>query len=434
MQTLQIVNRSLACLKVNPDNARIHSKRQIRQLVDAFKEFGWISPVLIDENLVLIAGHARVEAAGKLELREVPTIMISGLTHAQKLALSLADNKIAANATWNMDLLVLNLRALESMDFEIELTGFATPEIDLILGGDADSTRTDILDHAVEKAFAHPLITKLGDCWILGGRHRILCADARSPQSFIILMAGKFAFLIIMDPPYNVPISGHVSGLGKVKHAEFAMACGEMTLEQFIAFLHQVMGHAASNSINGSLHYIFMDWAHIYELLSAGRLIYSDLKNICVWNKTNAGMGSLYRSKHELVAVFKHGKKPHTNNIELGAHGRYRTNVWDYAGVNTFKADRQSELESHPTVKPVAMIADIIRDCSKHRQIVLDPFMGSGTTLIAAELTGRIAYGMEIDPKYVDVAIRRWIELTGGEVRHAETGELYPALTAKTDS
>lgn len=320
---------------------------------------------------------------------------------------------------------------MEGTGFNIDLTGFSVPEIELIIGENVSiGSKESELDNVPSDPPASAVVTKHGDCWVLGNKHRLICSDATRPEPYEILLAGKRAHMIFTDPPYNVRINGHVSGKGRHKHAEFRMASGEMTELQFMDFLKAPLGHAARHSIDGSLHFICMDWAHLFELLSVCRLIYSDLKNICVWNKTNAGMGSLYRSKHEFVVVAKHGRKPHINNIELGIHGRYRTNVWDYAGVNTFKAERQSELESHPTVKPVAMVADAIRDCSRHKHIILDPFMGSGTTLIAAEITGRAAYGIELEPKYVDVAIRRWIDLTGGEVRHAQTGALYPSRQA----
>lgn len=235
-------------------------------------------------------------------------------------------------------------------------------------------------------------------------------------------MIDKKAHAIFTDPPYNVPIAGHVCGLGNIKHREFAMASGEMSEDEFIAFLLTFIQHVIAYSQNGSLHYICMDWRHTRELLIAGHQLYTELKNICIWNKDNGGMGALYRSKHEFVAVFKHGTKPHINNIELGKHGRYRTNVWDYAGVNTMRQGRMEDLAMHPTVKPVRMVADAIKDCTKRDQIILDPFAGSGTTLIAAEQSGRVARCMELDPLYCDTIIHRWQRYTGKQAVHAETG------------
>ena len=233
------------------------------------------------------------------------------------------------------------------------------------------------------------------------------------------------------DPPYNVAIDGNVAnigGKGHVQYRNFAMGCGEMTSPGFTLFLTTIYQHLVANSVDGSIHYICMDWRHMQEMLAAGYNVYSELKNLCVWSKSNGGMGSFYRSRHELVFVWKSGTAAHVNNFELGQHGRYRTNVWDYAGVNTFRSDRMDELQMHPTVKPVALVADAIKDCSKQGDIILDPFCGSGTTIIAAERTGRKARAIEIDPVYVDVAIRRWEQLTGKSATLL-TGETFEEIT-----
>jgi DNA modification methylase len=212
--------------------------------------------------------------------------------------------------------------------------------------------------------------------------------------------------MVFTDPPYNVPISGHVSGLGRVKHAEFAMASGEMSEDQFIGFLRTIFERLAGFSQDGSIHFVCMDWRHMSEVLAASLGTYN-LQNLCVWTKTNGGMGSLYRSQHELVFVLKSGSAPHINNVELGRHGRNRTNVWAYAGINSFGAHRDSDLALHPTVKPVALVADAILDCSNRKGIVLDAFAGSGSTLVAAHRTGRKGYGIDLDPHYCDVILRR---------------------------
>jgi DNA modification methylase len=259
---------------------------------------------------------------------------------------------------------------------------------------------------------AGPAISQRGDLWCLGS-HRLLCGDARSPEAYAKLLGDTKVDLVFTDPPYNVRIDGHVSGLGRVQHREFAMASGEMTEDEFTQFLKATLGAAVNVSRDGALHYVCMDWRHLFETLSAGRALYDSLLNICVWNKDNGGMGSFYRSKHELVMVFKVGTAKHTNNVELGRHGRNRTNVWDYAGANTFRQGRLDELSMHPTIKPVALIADAIKDASKRSDTVLDPFCGSGSTIVAAEKTGRQACGLEIDPKYIDVAVRRWQLFTG---------------------
>ena len=248
------------------------------------------------------------------------------------------------------------------------------------------------------------------------GQHRLYCGNALEDMSYAALMGDSRAQMVITDPPYNVPIKGHVRGKGKVQHREFEMASGEMSEGEFETFLKTSLGHMAAYSLPGSLHYFFMDWRHMRELLRAGYYTYDELKNICVWVKRNSGMGSHYRSRHELVLLFKLGNAPHINNVELGRFGRNRTNVWEYAGVNSFGKDRDAALAMHPTVKPAAMIKDAIMDSSNRGDITLDPFLGSGTTLIAAEQSGRRGYGMELDPLYVDTAIRRWEALTGQTV------------------
>jgi DNA modification methylase len=263
-------------------------------------------------------------------------------------------------------------------------------------------------------------VTRPNDLWSLG-RHKLLCADATKVDSFNRLLTSGPAQMVFIDPPYNVPIQGNVGGLGSIKHREFAMASGEMGEAEFTAFLRTSFGHLVSRSAAGSIHYVCIDWRHCFELLSAGRDTYAELKNLCVWNKDNGGMGSLYRSKHELIFVFKNGDAPHINNVKLGVHGRNRANVWNYPGANSLREGRLEELAMHPTVKPVALVADAILDCSKRGAIVLDCFGGSGTTLIAAERTGRRARVMELDPAYVDVTVRRFQQLSGEPAIHADT-------------
>jgi DNA modification methylase len=260
--------------------------------------------------------------------------------------------------------------------------------------------------------------------WELG-RHRLLCGDARDPLAYEALLEGEKAQFVFTDPPYNVAIDGNVGGLGRIHHGNFAMGCGEMSEGEFAEFLATVMQRMAANSVDGSIHQICMDWRHLWEMMAAGRQTYSELKNVCVWAKTNAGMGTFYRSQHEFIFAWKSGSAPHTNTFELGQHGRSRSNLWTYAGVNTLKSGRLDELAMHPTVKPVALVADAIRDCSRRSDLVLDPFAGSGTTLIAAERTGRRARALEIDPGYVDIALRRWQSYTGKQAKLAATGEAF---------
>ena len=418
---LRVEMIGVSALKPYARNPRTHSRKQVRQIANSIESFGWTNPVLIDRDGGVIAGHGRLEAAKLLGLDQVPTIRLEDMTEAQKRAYVLADNKLAENAGWDRELLALELQGLFELDldFDITITGFETAEIDLLIDG-LDVAGDDDEADRVPEVGDGPVMSRPGDLWQLG-RHRLLCADATRRRSFERLMAGDRAEMVFTDPPYNVAIDGHVCGLGRVRHAEFAMASGEMSEAEFTIFLETVLGHLAASSADGSIHFVCMDWRHFYELLTAGRAAYSALKNLCVWNKTNGGMGSLYRSKHELVAVFKAGTAPHVNNVELGIHGRYRTNVWDYPGINTFGADRLHELAMHPTVKPVAMVADAILDCSMRGGIVLDAFAGSGTTLIAAERTGRRGYALELDPRYVDVAVERFQRFTGEEAVHAKT-------------
>src|SRR6266481_4986814 len=365
MGNLSIIYRKISDLKPYPRNARTHSRKQVKQIAAAIKEFGFTNPVLIDESDQIIAGHGRVAAAKLLGLAEVPTLQLSHLSPLQKRAYILADNRLAEKAGW---------------DKEIPAVG--------------------------------PAVSQPGDLWRLGN-HRLLCGNALDNRCYGTLLGGAKAALVFTDPPYNVAINGHVGGKGQIQHRDFAMGCGEMTSSDFTTFLTTTFEQLAANSADGSIHYAFMDWRHMQEMLQAGHAAYSELKNLCVWNKTNGGMGSFYRSKHELVFVWKSGTAPHLNNFELGQHGRSRTNVWDYAGVNAFRSERMDELQMHPTVKPVGLVAEALRDCSRRGDLVLDPFCGSGTILIAAERTGRKARALEIDPAYVDVAIRRWEALTG---------------------
>ncbi|MGE0723514.1 MAG: site-specific DNA-methyltransferase [Alphaproteobacteria bacterium] len=417
----------IAQLRENPRNARRHGDRQVRQLAASIRRFGFTVPVLADPAGTILAGHGRVAAARRLGMAEVPAICLEGLSEAEAMAYAIADNRIAELAEWDRDALVLELRGLVDLDFDVELTGFTTGEIDILLDG-APAPKADPAD-AVPEPPAVPA-SRVGDLWELGD-HRLLCGSATDPGDYARLMDGAKAQMLFTDPPYNVPILGNVSGLGKVRHGHFIMASGEMTAGQFTAFLAAFLAETAASMQDGAIGFVCMDWRHIEALLGAARAAGMEMKQLCVWNKTNAGMGTFYRSKHELVLVLKHGVGPHINNFRLGEGGRYRTNVWDYPGVNTFRRSREDELALHPTVKPIALVADAIRDCSRRGSLVLDPFAGSGTTILAAGRTGRLARAIELDPRYVDVAIRRWEAMTGGTARHAETGLDLRALAAE---
>jgi DNA modification methylase len=420
-------------LKPNKRNPRKHSKNQITQVANSIIHFGWTYPILVDEDFNIICGHARYEAAKELGLKNVPILVMSGLSDAQKLALAIADNKIAMNSGWDRRLLAEQLGELATLlpeiNLDIEITGFEPAEIDVLVADFGDSE-----EEPADESYpiAVQAISRNGECWQLGD-HRLLCGDAGDKSHVARLMGRDRAAMVFADPPYNVRITAWLNH-GKIKHREFALASGEMSPAEFTDFLRKWMGLAAKFSEEGSIHFVCMDWRHIGEMYNAGQAVFGALQNLVVWNKTNAGQGSFYRSQHELIFVYKNGDAPHLNNIELGRHGRNRSNVWTYAGVNTFRKGRLDELVVHPTVKPIALVADAIKDCSRRGDIVLDPFMGSGTTLLAAERVGRTAYGMEIDPLYVDAAIRRWQGFTKRDAILAATGQTFNETAARRSS
>jgi DNA modification methylase len=389
--------------------------------------------VLIADDGGIVAGHGRVAAAKLLGIETVPAVRLSHLTEAERRAYVIADNKLALNAGWDREMLAIELQGLVDLDFEIELTGFSLAEVDIVLD-EARECATDGADASVEDKippYRHegPAVTQPGDLWALG-RHRLICGDARDTACYAALLGDEAVDLICTDPPYNIAIDGHVCGSGRIRHRNFAMGVGEMTKDQFTHFLADTLGRAAARCRDGAIAFVFMDWRHMGELLNAGEQVFSELKDLCVWNKTNGGMGTFYRSKHELVFVFKVGTAPHVNTFGLGETGRYRTNVWDYAGVNSFREGRLDDLELHPTVKPADLVADAIKDCSRRGAIVLDPFGGSGTTIIAAQKSGRLARLIEYDPGYCDVILRRFEAATGASAVLARTGQTFEDIAA----
>jgi DNA modification methylase len=401
---------------------RKHPPGQLRKLADSLDRFGFVLPILIDMRGRVVAGWGLVLAARQMGLREVPAVRLTDLSEAELRTLRLALNRIADDSAWEGGELALEFSEILELapQIDLEVSGFEMGEIDFFL----DGRGLDQEDELVEVDAGAAPVSRPGDLWLLG-EHRILCGDALVAASYQQVLGAESADMVFTDPPYNVAIPGHVSGLGAVKHKNFAMASGELSSAEFLAFLRTSLGHAAHCSINGAIHFVCMDWRHIKEVIIAGEGIYNELKNLCIWNKPNAGMGSLYRSKHELIFVCKVGKGAHINNVALGRNGRNRTNVWDYVGQNTLNGTPRSKLTLHPTVKPVAMVADAIRDCSNRNAVILDPFGGAGTTLIAAERTGRRARLIEIDPLFVDVSIERWQRLTGGQARHAQSGQPF---------
>ncbi|OAN97311.1 DNA methylase N-4 [Sphingomonadales bacterium EhC05] len=420
-----LIEREIASLRPYAGNARTHSKKQIRQIAGSIERFGFANPVLVSDDGEIIAGHGRVEAAKLIGMKAVPTLALSHLSKAERRAYVLADNKLAQNAGWDKEVLAIELQGLIDLDFEIEITGFSLAEIDIVLdeASEADPGGANAPEDAIPAHGGVP-VSKSGDVWQLG-RHRLLCGDARNKADVAAVLDGVRADMVFTDPPYNVKIDGNVCGSGSVKHREFAFASGEMSVDAFTLFLSETLGNMASHMKDGAIAFVCMDWRHMGELQIAGNQVFTELKNLVVWNKTNGGMGTFYRSKHELIFVFKQGTAEHINSFGLGETGRYRTNVWDYSGISSISADRNDELAMHPTVKPVALVADAIRDCSKRGHTILDCFGGSGSTLIAAEKTGRIARLIEFDPLYCDTIIKRWKQFTGKHAILERTNQTF---------
>lgn len=417
----QIRPRQVASLTPYSGNPRTHSRKQIRQIADSLKRFGWTNPILTDADGNVLAGHGRLEAAKLLGMSEVPTICLDGLSAAEKRAYIIADNKIAENAGWDKELLAIEFSALIEDSFDLELTGFSSIEIDGVLG--LDDVPQDEEDLELPDERETP-VSRPGDLWI-NGDHRILCGDALDPGAYERLLGRERAQMIFTDPPYNVRIAGNVSGLGKVVHREFAMGSGEMSPGEFtLDLLRPSFRQIAAFSSPGAIAFVCMDWRHIREILDAADGVFPELKNVIVWSKTNASLGTFYRSQYELIFAFKVSRGEHINNFGLGERGRHRSNVWVYAGSNTFRRGRMEELAGHPTVKPVKLVAGAILDCSKPNGIVLDPFLGSGTTVVAAARTGRRGRGIELDPLYLDLCVRR-LEQQTGEVTRLESGETF---------
>lgn len=434
LSELAVLYQPVDSLAAHPSNPRTHSKHQIRQIAASIKEFGFTNPVLIDRNNTIIAGHGRVEGAKLLGMDEVPTIQLEGLTEDQIRAYVIADNRLAERAGWDKSILAIELQHLLETDIglDVTITGFEVPEIDLVFKETtAENQDKDDLFQVNETGNA---VTQPGDIWLLD-KHRIVCGNSVENSVYRTLFQNRKAQVVFLDPPYNLPIDGNVSGHGCIRRREFAMASGEMSKVEFVEFLTMSLRLASEHSTCGSIHFICIDWRHMGELLAAGEKIYDALLNLCVWVKNRGGLGSFYRSRHELVFVFRNGKGKHRNNIQLGRYGRNRTNVWDYPVINAFSSrdDEGKILDLHPTLKPVTLVADALLDCSARGDIVLDSFLGSGSSLIAAERVGRVCYGIEIDPLYVDVAVRRWQRHTGDHAIHAATGKHFDEIATSLE-
>jgi DNA modification methylase len=418
----------LSDLRPSAQNARKHTNAQIRALARSIQAFGFAAPILADKHGNILAGHARFKAANLLALKQVPVVFLDHLTETQAKAYMLADNKLTDRSTWDEPKLAVQLKELSdlALEFEIEATGFESPEIDFRIQSLEDASDQD--DYF--KFSTGSTVSLAGDVWHLGD-HRIYCGTALHRASYAALFEGCQATTIFTDPPYNVKINGNAAGHGKTSYREFAMAVGEMSDAEFTDFLFTALSNASSNVVPGALIYACMDWRHMEEMLAAARASTLDLVNLCVWVKPNGRLGSFYKSRHELVFVFKSGKEAHQNNIQLGKFGRNRTNVWHYSTAGTSSRNAASaDTGVHPTVKPLLMVSDAILDCTQRNDIVLDPFLGSGTTLLAAERTGRRCFGIELDPIYVDTAIERWQRMTG-RTALSPFGETFEFIKAK---
>ena len=420
---LTVTYRERTALKPHPQNPNTHNPKQVERIARSIREFGWTNPIIVDEEDRVIAGHGRLLAAAKLGIDTVPTICLAHLSAAQRRAYRILDNRLSeVGGTWDKRLLALEHEAIQLLDPEFDLTstGFELDDIEIMF----DSLIEVSEDDPPEPDWTSPAVARPGDLWLLG-EHRLYCGDARMKASFEALLGEEKAQMVIVDAPYNVRINGNC--VAKGKHREFIMASGEMSRTEFAGFLTKVFGHLITFSQNGSLHYLFMDWRHMPEMVLATSQ-YAEQKNLIVWDKISAGMGTCYRSQHELIWMMKNGTAPHINNFLLGQKCRHRTNVWSYPGLNGAAPGRKELLALHPTVKPLALISDAIKDCSTKGGLILDCFAGSGTVIIAAERTGRRAAAMELDAHYVDVAIRRWQTDTGQKAILAHDGRSFDEL------
>lgn len=398
-------------LQANPKELRIHKPKKIERLAKSIQTTRIFVPIVVN-NGVIVTGNARYLAAKQLGLKLIPVIEASNLTEEQLRAYAIAENQSTIDAEWNLPVLQIELAELRKINFDLELTNIEIPKIDCIIQGtvskdkeEKDSEETAVDELNIEKRVKKGDLVKLG-------RHRLFCGNALSAESYKFLMGAILAVMVLTDPPFNVKIGGHVCGNGKIQHDEFAMASGEMTPQEFAEFLRTAFENFKTFSVENSLHYSFMDWRHIPEIYAAGRC-YAKLKNLCIWNKMVGGQGSHYRSQHELVFVFQNGEGKYINNIQLGKHGRNRTNLWSFKGVHVSNPENKDDLKFHPTCKPVKMLEEIVLDASNPGDAVLDAFAGSGSTLLACEKTDRVCYAMELEPHYCDVIVTRWEALTG---------------------
>jgi DNA modification methylase len=426
--SLAIDQRLINLVHPNPNNARIHPMSQLRKLAASISEFGFLVPILVDDTGMILAGHARYEAALMLGLISVPVVRVSHLTPKQRRAFLLSDNKLASLSSFDMEKLALEFEyLLDGNDsYSISTTGFDIIEVDKLLGND----RVELADDLVELPADDVLpVSRTHDLWLMG-EHRLLCGSCLDRANVERLFSGEKAGAVLTDPPYGVAIAGNVSGLGAKKHSDFMMGCTEMSdVELTYNFFRPAFQLMADFSSPGAIAFVFMDWQHARHVENAADGVFLEHKNTIVWVKSSPSLGAFYRSQHEFVLAFKMTPGPTKNNFGLGGQGRVRSNIWKYPGSNVFRAGRKQDLEDHPTVKNFKMCADAILDVSAPGDIIFDPFLGSGTTISAAASTARRGYGLEIDPKYVDVILRRVAEKTGIEAR-LEDGRTFAEVAA----
>jgi DNA modification methylase len=420
---VEVTYREIEELKPPKRQLRTHSPKQVEQIESAIRRMGFINPIIVDAELGIVCGVGRYLAAKEIGLSRVPTIMVNHLSDAELRAYAIADNKLVLNDAWDEKLLAVEFKELMVLDLDlpIELTAFDMIEIDNLLHEEPEA------EAAPPEPDNGPPVSRFGDLFQLGD-HKLLCADSREETSYQMLLGEERARCVNSDNPYNIKISGNVSGLGKVKHEDFVMASGELSREEFTAFLTTVFKLCAAYSVDGSIHFQWMDHRHLREMIDAGDAAYGELKTLVVWDKQVPGMGSFYRNQFELCFIYKVGKAPHRNNFGLGQWGRNRSSIWSYPGANAMRRGRLDDLALHPTVKSLPCTMDLIRDVTHRGEIVLDPFSGAATTIIACEKTGRIGRAIELDPNYVDVGIIRWEQDTGKQAIHVATGLTFTQL------
>lgn len=415
----------LGRLRPNPDNAKDHGPKQVRLIASSIERFGFLAPIVIDEDGMIVAGHGRYEAAKLLGLGKVPTVRARFCSPEDRAAYALADNKLAELSPWKDDVLAKELNRLVEQNYDLGITGFSLADIDFSIPGEKTADENEVVELPDSNATA---VSRVGDLWLVG-EHRLFNGDSQHAESFEAALSGKLARLVCSDPPYGVKIKHNVST--KANAREFVMMSGEQTTPELIAFFRAAFRNCARFSHEASIHYHFIDWRNFRHMLDAADGVYEEFKQLLVWVKSAGSLGAFYRSRHELICVFKSGRGQHINNFRMGETGRYRTNVLEHPGCSTFSKTRQRDLADHPSVKPTALIADLLLDCSNPGDVVLDPFCGSGTLLLAAARVNRRAVGIELDPLFVDTALRRLSDATGIFATLAGDGRTFDEIAAE---